>query len=106
MQPLQNCIGPTIRINREIRCLPYAVFFNLPTRCTIVLDIIMLRTQFNKLNFLFNKKKMQITTGKGYLYAKRRLHALANAKKNIAYGKQRISRPMRILGPIQFREVA
>ena len=27
MQPLQNCIGPTIRIGREIRCLPYAGFF-------------------------------------------------------------------------------
>ena len=26
MQPLQNCIGPTIRIGREIRCLPYAGF--------------------------------------------------------------------------------
>ena len=27
MQPLPNCIGPTIRIGREIRCLPYAGFF-------------------------------------------------------------------------------
>ena len=27
MQPLKNCIGPTIRIGREIRCVPYAVFF-------------------------------------------------------------------------------
>ena len=27
MQPLQNCIGPTIRIGREILCLPYAGFF-------------------------------------------------------------------------------
>ena len=26
MQPLQNCIGPTIRIGREIQCLPYAGF--------------------------------------------------------------------------------
>ena len=26
MQPLQNCIGPTIRIGREILCLPYAGF--------------------------------------------------------------------------------
>ena len=26
MQPLQNCIGPTIHIGREIRCLPYAGF--------------------------------------------------------------------------------
>ena len=25
-QPLQNCIGPTIRIGREILCLPYAGF--------------------------------------------------------------------------------
>ena len=25
--PLQNCIGPTIRIGREILCLPYAGFF-------------------------------------------------------------------------------
>ena len=27
MQPLQNCTGPTIRIGREILCLPYAGFF-------------------------------------------------------------------------------
>ena len=27
MQPLKNCIGPTIRIGREILCLPYAGFF-------------------------------------------------------------------------------
>ena len=27
MQPLQNCIGPTIRIGLEILCLPYAGFF-------------------------------------------------------------------------------
>ena len=27
MQPLENCIGPTIRIGREIQCLPYAGFF-------------------------------------------------------------------------------
>ena len=27
MQPLGNCIGPTIRIGREILCLPYAGFF-------------------------------------------------------------------------------
>ena len=27
MQPLQNCIGPTIRIGQEILCLPYAGFF-------------------------------------------------------------------------------
>ena len=27
MQPLENCIGPTIRIIREILCLPYAGFF-------------------------------------------------------------------------------
>ena len=26
MQPVQNCIGPTIRIGREILCLPYAGF--------------------------------------------------------------------------------
>ena len=26
MQTLQNCIGPAIRIGREIRCLPYAGF--------------------------------------------------------------------------------
>ena len=29
MQPLQNCIGPTIRIGREILCLPYAEFFTV-----------------------------------------------------------------------------
>ena len=27
MQPLQNCIGPTIRIGQEILCLPYVRFF-------------------------------------------------------------------------------
>ena len=27
MQPLQNCIGPIIRIGREILRLPYAGFF-------------------------------------------------------------------------------
>ena len=27
MQPLQHCIGPTIRIGREILCLQYAGFF-------------------------------------------------------------------------------
>ena len=27
MQPLNICIGPIIRIGREIRCLPYAEFF-------------------------------------------------------------------------------
>ena len=26
MQPLRNCNGPTIRIGREILCLPYAGF--------------------------------------------------------------------------------
>ena len=28
MQPLQICIGPSIRIGRESWCLPYAGFFN------------------------------------------------------------------------------
>ena len=28
MQPLQNCTGPTIRIGREILCLPYAGFLS------------------------------------------------------------------------------
>ena len=28
MQPLQNCISPTIRIGREILCLSYAGFLN------------------------------------------------------------------------------
>ena len=32
MQPLQNCIGPTIRIGREILCLPYAGFFFSPIK--------------------------------------------------------------------------
>ena len=27
MQSLQNCIGPAIRIRREVLCLPYAGFF-------------------------------------------------------------------------------
>ena len=31
-QPLQNCIGPTIRIGRESWCLPYAGVFFLTTR--------------------------------------------------------------------------
>ena len=35
MQPLQICIGPTIRIGRESRCLPYAGFFCIVfTICT------------------------------------------------------------------------
>ena len=29
MQPLQICIGPTIRIGRESWCLPYAGFFKI-----------------------------------------------------------------------------
>ena len=29
MQPLQICIGPTIRIGQESWCLPYAGFFYL-----------------------------------------------------------------------------
>ena len=29
MQPPQICIGPTIRIDRESWCLPYAGFFYL-----------------------------------------------------------------------------
>ena len=28
MQPLENCIGPTIRIGQEILCLPYVGFFS------------------------------------------------------------------------------
>ena len=28
MQPLQICIGPSIRIGRESWCLPYAGFFS------------------------------------------------------------------------------
>ena len=28
MQPLQICIGPTIRIGQESWCLPYAGFFS------------------------------------------------------------------------------
>ena len=31
MQPLQICIGPTIRIGRESRCLPYAGFLGFDT---------------------------------------------------------------------------
>ena len=43
MQPLQICIGPTIRIGRESWCLPYAGFFfaqvanYLVGRCTLEL---------------------------------------------------------------------
>ena len=33
MLPLQNCIGPTIRIGREILCLPYAGFFDIISPC-------------------------------------------------------------------------
>ena len=32
MQPLKNFIGPTIRIGREILCLPYAGFFCTKSR--------------------------------------------------------------------------
>ena len=39
-QTLQNCIGPTIRIGREIRCLPYAGFFVIhPIHIYIIIDI-------------------------------------------------------------------
>ena len=37
MQPLQICIGPTIRIGRESWCLPYAGFFFVESE-TIVLS--------------------------------------------------------------------
>ena len=33
MQSLQNCIGPTIRIGREILCLPYEGFKNIVCAC-------------------------------------------------------------------------
>ena len=36
MQPLQNCIGPTIRIGRESWCLPYAEFLFLLLRVSWV----------------------------------------------------------------------
>ena len=32
-QTLQNCISPTIRIGREIRCLPYAGFLGRYLQC-------------------------------------------------------------------------
>ena len=42
MQPLQNCIGPTIRIGREIRCLPYAGFLNFILFVDLFNKILML----------------------------------------------------------------
>ena len=41
-QLLQNCIGPTIRIGREIQCLPYAGFFILKTQDTNYLSQLVL----------------------------------------------------------------
>ena len=38
MKPLQNCNGPTIRIGREILCLPYAGFFTHERVLTAILD--------------------------------------------------------------------
>ena len=43
MQPLPNCIGPTIRIGREILCLPYAGFLiteqkEIWYQCEVVCD--------------------------------------------------------------------
>ena len=32
MQPLQICIGPTIRIVQESWCLPYAGFLRIPSQ--------------------------------------------------------------------------
>ena len=39
MQPLQICIGPTIRIGRESWCLPYAGFFLKETGIFLTFEI-------------------------------------------------------------------
>ena len=41
MQPLQNCIGLTIRIGREILCLPYEGFLTLSLDVVISPDILL-----------------------------------------------------------------
>ena len=44
MQPLQNCTGPTIRIGREILCLPYAGFFVYGLRSLVSVFTFALQT--------------------------------------------------------------
>ena len=53
MQRLQNCIGPTIRIVLEIRCLPYAGFF---------LSICEVHLNYNKYleKRVFKKKPLKV----------------------------------------------
>ena len=73
----KNCIGPTIHIGREILCLPYAGFFNYNLGTNFFIEM-----QYN----------IYFICASG-TYKKLLL-------KNPAYGRQRISRPMRIVAPI------
>ena len=46
-QPFQNCIGPTIRIGRDILCLPYAgIFKKIKQFHLVFLHVIILHTVF------------------------------------------------------------
>ena len=50
MQPLQNCIGPKVRISREILFLPYAGFSS--SICSICI-LFKANSEFKEQNFLF-----------------------------------------------------
>ena len=47
MQPLQICIGPTIRIGRESWCLPYAGFFTFENIYAILKPLILVKVHKN-----------------------------------------------------------
>ena len=53
MQPLRNCNGPTIRIGREILCLPYAgfFFFNITILSIVILQGMILRRYIGTFTF-------------------------------------------------------
>ena len=53
MQPLENCIGPTVRIGQKILCLPYAGFFN--AEATIWCPYI---ARPHNINYLLNHKSI------------------------------------------------
>ena len=74
MQPLQNCIGPTIRIGQEILCLPYAGFFVSESEASVsrmpsntALDTVKLK-EFNQIADL--KKRTQQTSNRNFGYFK------------------------------------
>ena len=59
MQPLQICIGPTIRIGRESWCLPYAGFLKASfglfcNTYLLVFGLLLPRTEDTNLKFQLN----------------------------------------------------